>query len=82
MFSFPITVTAADSTGKTPPCVPWEKLMLHGEDQSPTEEQKKLSHLHESLLSSLQDEEAKDLVTALVFLSTRSSNRDKTKPEK
>lgn len=82
MFSFPLTGGAADKSdgtsavpGKAPPCVSWEKLMLKGGDEKPTAEQKKLRDLHKTLLCSLKDEEARDMVTALVFLSTRSTER-------
>ena len=73
---------ASNVSDATPPCVPWEKLMVQDEHQEPTEEQKKMRTLHETLLSSLQDEEAKDLVTALVFLSTRSTKQDKTQKKR
>ena len=85
MFSFPGSSGSSGSssankdseTKSGPPCVPWSDLMMHSDDETPSKEQVQLSQSHDSILASLKDEDARELVTALMFISTRSTKAKK-----
>ena len=65
-----------------PPAIPWDSI-LKEEDRKEGETTEnnaaqKLTQLHDKLIQSINQPEAKDFLTALVFLATRSNAKKPT----
>lgn len=72
---------ASDTSEKSPqmtapPAIPWDSIVkdeVRGGDVSNDNSVHKLTRLHDKLMPSIDQPEAKDFLTALVFLATRDN---------